>query len=230
MREIILDTETTGLDPNRGHRITEIGCVEVIDCVPTGRTFHAYVNPERDVPAEVTEITGLTNTFLADKPVFAKIVDDLVAFVGDARVIAHNAAFDRNFVNAELIRHKKSPIPDKRWMCTVELSRSMLPGAQVSLDALCRRFNISLEKRDKHGALIDAELLAEVYLQLNGGRERKLDFGDAQAAAARAAAGSIRRAPRPTPLPSLITADEAAAHAAFVGKLGAEAIWAKYAE
>jgi DNA polymerase-3 subunit epsilon len=227
MREVILDTETTGLDPTYGHRITEIGCIEVIDCVPTGRTFHAYVNPERDVPAEVTEITGLTNTFLADKPVFARIVDDLVAFVGDARVIAHNAAFDRNFVNAELTRHKKSAIPEQRWLCTLELARSMLPGAQTSLDALCRRFNISLEKRDKHGALIDAELLAEVYLQLNGGRERKLDFGDKAAAAARAAA-SVRRAPRPTPLPSLITGDEAAAHAAFIAKLGGEAIWAKY--
>jgi DNA polymerase-3 subunit epsilon len=227
LREIILDTETTGLDPLSGHRITEIGCVEVIDCVPTGRTFHSYLNPERDVPREVIEITGLTSAFLKDKPLFAQVVDDLLAFIGQARVIAHNAQFDRNFVNAELARAKKPTIPDQRWMCTVELSRSMLPGAQVSLDALCRRFNISLEKRDKHGALVDALLLSEVYLQLNGGRERKLDFGDAAAAAARAAT-VVRRAPRPAPLPSLVTAEEAQAHAAFVGKLGDGAIWRKY--
>jgi DNA polymerase-3 subunit epsilon len=227
MREVILDTETTGLDPLHGHRITEIGCVEVLDCVPTGRTFHSYVNPERDVPSEVVDITGLTTAFLRDKPLFEDVVADLLAFVGGDRVIAHNAPFDRKFVNAELSRIKQPPIPDKRWMCTAELARSMLPGAQVSLDALCRRFNISLEKRDKHGALIDAQLLAEVYLQLNGGRERKLDFGETSAAAAARAASAAPKSARPEPLPSLITAAEADAHAAFVKKLGEAAFWLK---
>ncbi len=179
------------------------------------------------MPAEVVEITGLTAAFLADKPVFAEILEPFLRFVGEARVIAHNAPFDRAFVNAELGRHDRLAIDDERWLDTLELARSMFPGAQTSLDALCRRFNISLERRDKHGALVDAELLAEVYLELNGGRERRLDFGDDAAAAARAAA-EIRRAPRPVPLAALVTVAEARAHAAFVASLGESALWLRY--
>ena len=231
MREIVLDTETTGLRAIEGDRITEIGCVEVIDCIPTGRSFHTYVNPERDVPQEVVEITGLTTAFLRDKPVFAAICADLVAFVGDARVVAHNAPFDRGFINAELDRMGIAAIEETRWLDTLELARSMFPGAQTSLDALCRRFNISLERRDKHGALVDAELLAEVYLQLNGGRERSLDFGDAAAALAATQAGVeavARRTPRPTPLKERVSAEEARAHATFVETLGSDALWLRY--
>jgi DNA polymerase-3 subunit epsilon len=228
VREVILDTETTGLDPLRGDRITEIGCIEVVDCVPTGRSFHSYVNPEREVPSEIIEITGVTTAFLADKPVFREILEPLLAFVGSARLVAHNAPFDRSFVNAELARQKRSAFPDDRWIDTAELARAKFPGAQTSLDALCRRFGVSLERRVKHGALIDAELLAEVYLQLNGGRERKLDFGEAATAAVRAAAREIRRAARPVPLGSLLTTEEAQAHAAFVATLGQGALWLKY--
>jgi DNA polymerase-3 subunit epsilon len=230
MREVILDTETTGLDPLRGDRIIEVGCVEVIDCVPTGRTFHSYLNPEREVSAEITEITGLTTAFLSDKPLFRDIVDPLLAFIGGAPLVAHNAPFDRGFVLAELTRLKRSALTDRLWLDTAEMARAKLPGAQVSLDALCRRFGVSLEKRVKHGALIDAELLAEVYLQLNGGRERKLDFGQAAIANARSATAEVRRAPRPTPLKPLVTAEEATAHAAFVATLGKGALWLRYSE
>ncbi|MGD2134060.1 MAG: DNA polymerase III subunit epsilon [Maricaulaceae bacterium] len=229
MREIVLDTETTGLDPQSGDRITEIGCIEVIDCIPTGRTFHTYVNPLRPVPREVVEITGLTTEFLADKPTFAEIAEGFITFVGEARCVAHNAPFDRGFVNSELSRATLAEIVDERWLDTLELAREMFPGAQTSLDALCRRFNISLERRDKHGALIDAELLAEVYLQLNGGRERSLDFGEKGAAGAGAAAAAPRNQ-RPSALGSLVSAEEAEAHAAFVTSLGENALWRRYEE
>ena len=229
MREIVLDTETTGLHARDGDRVTEIGCVEVIDCIPTGRSFHAYVNPERAVPQEVVEITGLTTAFLSDKPLFADICAELEMFIGDARLVAHNAPFDRGFLNAELERLGRPALEDARWFDTLELVRSMFPGAQSSLDALCRRFNISLERRDTHGALVDAELLAEVYLQLNGGRERSLDFGDAAAEEARQVAANARLRPRPTPLGSLVSAEERAAHDAFVATLGEDVLWSRYA-
>jgi len=228
MREIVLDTETTGLQAWEGDRITEIGCVELIDCLPTGATFHTYVNPQRVVPQVVVEITGLTTEFLADKPPYADIHDAFFAFIGDSRLVAHNATFDRGFVNSELERHGVAQLPDDRWFDTLELARSMFPGAQSSLDALCRRFDISLESREKHGALVDAELLAEVYLQLNGGRERSLDFGDAAKAAARAAEEAVTRSPRPTPLGSLVSPEEATAHSTFVATLGDEQLWSKY--
>ena len=226
-REIVLDTETTGLDPGRGDRITEIGCVEVIDCIPTGRSFHSYVNPEREVPPEVVEITGLTTAFLADKPLFEVICEELVVFVGDARLVAHNAPFDRGFINAEFARLGVDVLPEERWLDTLELARAMFPGAQTSLDALCRRFNISLERRDKHGALVDAELLAEVYLQLNGGRERSLDFGEAASTATTVTHGERVR-PRPKPLGALLSSDEIAGHEAFVETLGENALWRRY--
>ncbi len=185
-REIVFDTETTGLKPFKGDRITEIGCVEVIDLLPTGKTFRRYVNPERDVPEEVVRITGLTTEFLADKPLFAEIVDDFLEFVGKSKMVAHNARFDRDFVNVELTKLDRTPFEDKRFIDTLLIARKKFPGAYNSLDALCKRFSVSLSERALHGALLDAKLLAEVYLELNGGRERKLNLEPSRAKAKKA--------------------------------------------
>lgn len=227
MREIVFDVETTGLDPASGDRITELGCVEVIDYIPTGRTFQAYVNPQRALDAKAMEITGLTNEFLADKPVFAAHVEPLLSFIGDARMVAHNASFDRGFLNMELARAGREPIPDTRWLDTLELARVMFPGMHNSLDALCKRFNISLDARDKHGALLDSRLLAEVYLHLNGGREQSLDLtvSDDKRTARRDV--SAIAAKRPTG--PLSTEAERAAHAAFLATLGGELVWGSLA-
>ncbi|WP_421789552.1 DNA polymerase III subunit epsilon [Hyphobacterium sp.] len=226
MREIVFDTETTGLDPQTGDRITELGCVEVEDFIPTGRTWHSYVNPQRSVPEKVTEITGLTAEFLADKPLFADVADDFLAFVGDANVVAHNAPFDRGFINMELERVGKPVIQNDRWVDTVVIARKKYPGAHASLDALCKRFGISLETRDKHGAIIDALLLADVYLELNGGRERALDLaGDAGEAG-----GPVQFPSRPSrtnALLSRLSPEEDAAHRAFIETLGDNPIWIK---
>lgn len=226
MREIVFDTETTGLDPRTGDRITEMGCVEVEDFIPTGRTWHSYVNPQRSVPAKATEITGLTAEFLADKPLFADVADDFLEFVGDAHVVAHNAPFDRGFINMELERAGKPVIANERWVDTVVMARKMFPGAHASLDALCKRFGVSLETRDKHGAIIDALLLADVYLELNGGRERALDLsGDSGETG-----GNVvfpARPARPQSLASRLTDDEAAAHLSFVETLGERPVWKK---
>lgn len=224
MREIVFDTETTGLDPRTGDRITEMGCVEVEDFIPTGRTWHAYVNPQRSIPEKVTEITGLTAEFLADKPLFKDVADGFLEFVGDSRVVAHNAPFDRGFINMELERIGKPVIANDRWVDTVVIARKKFPGAHASLDALCKRFGISLETRDKHGAIIDALLLADVYLELNGGRERALDLaGDS------GEAGGVvsfpKRPPRPEALKSRLSQDEQAAHEAFVETLGENPVW-----
>jgi len=226
MREIVFDTETTGLSPADGDRITEIGCVEVVDFVPTGREFHSYVNPQRPIPQKVIELTGLTNDFLDDKPLFADVVDDFLAFVGDAALVAHNAGFDRDFVNAELERHSRPAIHGERFRCTLVMAREKFPGVRLSLDSLCERFRIPLDARDKHGALIDARLLAQVYLELNGGRERALDIFEEQGAARAVVAGAAP--PRPQALPPRITDRERAAHAAFVEELGEKALWALY--
>lgn len=226
MREIVFDTETTGLDPRTGDRITEMGCVEVEDFIPTGRTWHSYVNPQRSVPAKATEITGLTAEFLADKPLFADVADAFLEFVGDANVVAHNAPFDRGFINMELERAGKPVIANERWIDTVVMARKMFPGAHASLDALCKRFGVSLETRDKHGAIIDALLLADVYLELNGGRERALDLsGDAGEAG-----GTVvfpARPARSQPLAPRLTEAEAAAHLTFVETLGERPVWKK---
>ncbi|WP_420430217.1 DNA polymerase III subunit epsilon [Hyphobacterium sp.] len=224
MREIVFDTETTGLDPRTGDRITELGCVEVEDFIPTGRTWHAYVNPQRDIPEKVTEITGLTAEFLADKSLFKDVADDFLEFVGDSRVVAHNAPFDRGFINMELERIGKPVIANDRWVDTVVIARKKFPGAHASLDALCKRFGISLETRDKHGAIIDALLLADVYLELNGGRERALDLaGDS------GENGGVvsfpKRSARPEPIKSRLTEAEQAAHEAFVDSLGENPVW-----
>ncbi|MBT3931852.1 MAG: DNA polymerase III subunit epsilon, partial [Rhodospirillaceae bacterium] len=174
MREIILDTETTGLDPASGDRIVEIGCVVAQHHIPTGETYHVYVNPERDMPIEAFNVHGLSEEFLSDKPVFAEVVAAFLEFIGDSQLVIHNASFDMKFLNAELKRLGFPVLPMERSTDTVALARRTFPGAQASLDALCRRFEIDLSRREKHGALLDAELLAEVYLQLRGGRQPDL--------------------------------------------------------
>lgn len=223
MREIIFDTETTGFDPAGSDRITELGCIEVIDLIPTGREYHQLVNPERDIPKEVTELTGHTWDSLREQPKFAEIAEAFLAFVGDAVLVAHNAPFDRGFINMELERTGKKPIPDDRFKDTVPMARARFPGSPASLDALCKRFEISLESRTKHGALIDAYLLAEVYLELNGGREQKLEFSESSQGKGRASYPA--RSPRVEALASRLTQDEAASHQAYIKTLGDNSLW-----
>jgi len=226
MREVVLDTETTGLDPNDGHRIIEIGCVELLDHYPSGRSFQRYLNPERMVPLDSQDIHGITDEFLSDKPLFASVVEDLFAFLGDAPLVIHNAGFDLKFLNAELHRIARKPIPYARAIDTVEIAKSKLPGARYSLDDLCRRFGVDLATRAKHGALLDAQLTAQVYLELVGGRQRTLVLApvDERAAESEIEVGFLR--PRPVPLENLVTQAELEAHAAFiVRELGADAIW-----
>lgn len=188
MREIVLDTETTGLDPKAGHRIVEIGCIELFNHVPTGKTYHQYINPERDMPVEAERVHGLSEDFLSGHPVFADIAEAFVEFVGDAPLVIHNAAFDMGFINAELARVGMPELDRKRAIDTVSMARRKFPGAQASLDALCRRFGIDLSGRELHGALLDSELLAAVYLELLGGRQHGMDLAaDAAARAADAA-------------------------------------------
>jgi DNA polymerase-3 subunit epsilon len=177
MREIVLDTETTGLDPADGHRIIEIGCVELINYIPTGKVYHTYVNPERDVPSEASAISGIKTDFLKPFPVFSKIVDDFLSFLGEDRLVIHNASFDLKFLNAEFGRLNHPLLPDHRAIDTLKIARSKFPGSPASLDALCRRFQIDLSSRTKHGALVDSELLAKVYLELVGGRQTSLSLG-----------------------------------------------------
>ena len=227
MREIILDTETTGLDPNEGHRLVEIGCVEMIDRTPTGETWHKYFYPERDMPIEAFNVHGLSSEFLADKPLFKDLAQEFVAFVGDAQLVIHNAGFDMRFLNAELKRVNLAILPLDRVVDTLAMARRKHPGARASLDELCQRYGIDNSKRVKHGALLDAEILAEVYIELTGGRQTALSLASISAATvARAAAGAIKR--RPTPLASRIRPEERAAHEAFIATLGDQAIWKKY--
>ncbi|HSF62794.1 MAG TPA: DNA polymerase III subunit epsilon, partial [Paracoccaceae bacterium] len=221
MREIVLDTETTGFEPSEGHRIVEIGAVELENHIPTGRTFHVYLNPDRPMPKEAFEVHGLSDEFLRDKPRFAAVAADFLAFVGDARLVIHNAAFDMKFLNAELTAVGHPRLPDARALDTLLLARQKFPGAPASLDALCRRFGVDNSAREKHGALLDSEILAEVYLELIGGRQPGLVLspsGDARSGGARGtdAAGDWRPRPRPAPLPPRLTEEEAAAHQALV--------------
>jgi DNA polymerase-3 subunit epsilon len=231
-REIVLDTETTGLDPRTGHRLVEIACVELEDFLPTGRSFHRYVHPERDSDPEAERVHGLTSAFLADKPRFGEphVCDALLEFIGEAVVVAHNAAFDRGFVNHELERAGRAGLPEARWVDTLPLAQKRFPGVHNSLDALCKRFKISLAEREKHGALIDAQLLAAVYLELNGGRERGLDLmvvGTSRIAAL--AVGEALYGPRPRPLAARSTEAEREAHLIFVrGALAEKAVWLKF--
>src|ERR1700742_3038002 len=184
MREIVFDTETTGFEPSDGHRIVEIGCVELIDHFPTGKSFQAYLNPERDVPIESQRVHGLSDEFLRDKPVFAAVVEDFLAFIGDAPLVIHNASFDIKFINAELARTGHPSIPHARSIDTIEIAKRKIPGARYSLDELCKRFGVDLSARSKHGALLDAQLTAEVYLELIGGRQRGLMLAPVEIAAA----------------------------------------------
>lgn len=228
-REIVLDTETTGLDPRRGHRLIEIACIEIEDLLPTGRHFHRYVDPERDIEPEAEKVHGLSRAFLHGKPRFADVADEFLDFVGDAPLVAHNAQFDRGFVNAELEKMGRVPIPDPRWVCTYVLAQGKFPGMYNSLDALCKRFRISLAEREKHGALIDTRLLSMVYLELQGGKERGLDLGPIRVEAAPVEGVVVGGyGPRSTPLALRSTEDERAAHAAFVARvLKDKAVWLK---
>jgi DNA polymerase III subunit epsilon len=228
MREIVLDTETTGLDPDTGDRIVEIGGVEIVNHVPTGRTFHRYINPQRDMPPDAVAVHGLTAEFLADKPVFAQVSEAFLDFVGDARLVIHNAVFDMKFLNAELGWVGRPGLPWARTVDTLDLARRRFPGAQNSLDALCRRFGIDNSGREKHGALLDSELLAEVYLELMGGRQPDLTLTVVRTDGVTAALASWSPPPRPRPLAPRLTPAEAAAHAAFVASFGADAAWSRY--
>lgn len=225
MREIVLDTETTGLDPFAGDRIVELGAVELLNHMPTGRTFHAYLNPQRDVPAEAVAVHGLTADFLADKPLFGAVAAEFAAFLGDARLVIHNAAFDMKFLNAELGWAGHAALPQARAVDTLELARRRFPGANNTLDALCRRFGVDNSGREKHGALLDSELLAEVYLELMGGRQPDFALGVVASGEAGAVVVAWLPPPRPRPLPPRITAAETEAHAAFIAELGAAALW-----
>jgi DNA polymerase-3 subunit epsilon len=227
MREIVFDTETTGFEPGEGHRIVEIGLVELMDHFPTGRSKQFYLNPERDVPIESQRVHGLSGEFLADKPLFAHIADEFLEFVGDAVLVIHNASFDMKFINAELIRVGRTPLSMARTVDTIEIAKRKLPGARYSLDELCRRFSIDLSAREKHGALLDAELTAQVYLELVGGRQRGLALAPVEIAVERQHAETSRARQRPHELSPRITAEEIARHIAFVAKeLGDKAIWA----
>jgi DNA polymerase-3 subunit epsilon len=225
MREIVLDTETTGLDPADGHRIIEIGCVELYDHVPTGATFQRYLHPDRLVPVESQRVHGITDEFLADKPRFAAVVAELAEFLGDAPLVIHNASFDLKFLNAEFARIPHPFIPLARAIDTIEIAKTKFPGARYSLDELCRRFAIDLSGRQKHGALLDAELTARVYLELVGGRQTRLKLSPTEIAS-EAVQAHITARVRPHPLGQRVSAAEAEAHAAFVAsELGSDAVW-----
>jgi DNA polymerase-3 subunit epsilon len=226
MREIVFDTETTGLDPASGDRIVEIGCIEIVHRLPTGRTFHAYFNPGRAMPAGAEAVHGLSNAFLADKPAFAERVEELLAFLGDCPLVAHNAGFDFAFLNAELEICRREAVCRSRMVDTVALAKVRHPGAKLSLDALCTRYGIDRSHRTRHGALLDAELLAQVYVELTGGRQIGLDLAslaanDTMPSAAAMAAERVRRPPRP----HSASPAELVRHAEFVATLTAP-LWA----
>jgi len=228
MREIVLDTETTGFEPDTGDRVVEIGAVELVNHMPTGRTYHQYINPERMMPKEAFEVHGLGDDFLRDKPVFRLIGEAFLDFVGDARLVIHNAAFDMKFLNAELGWISLPLIPFERAIDTLAIARKRFPGAPSSLDALCRRFGIDNSARTLHGALLDSEILAEVYLELIGGRQPGLVLGGGFTTGGDEPGTSAwRPPPRPMPLPPRITEAEADAHRQFVERLGPGALWAE---
>lgn len=226
LREIVFDTETTGFHAKGDDRITEIGCIEIIDLLPTGRQFHAYCDPLRDVPAKVVEITGLTTEFLRGKPLFNDIADDFLEFIQDSTLIAHNAQFDIGFINAELIRSGREPLPQSRFKDTLAMAHAKFPGSPASLDALCKRFGVSLSARDKHGAIIDSELLAAVYLELSGGRAMSLGL-DAKAAVTENESGFPTAKQRDKPLVLMPSDAEREAHREFVSALKGDAVWEK---
>jgi DNA polymerase III subunit epsilon len=227
-RELILDTETTGLDPSSGDRIVEIGCVEVINSVTTGQTFHAYLDPERDMPEEAFRVHGLSRDFLRDKPKFAEVAAQLLDFLGDARLVIHNAEFDMKFINAELARCNLPLIGMDRVVDTLAIARRKHPGASNSLDALCARYRIDNSRRTKHGALLDAEILAEVYAELLGGRQKVFELATRAAPKVEAIRIEERELIRPEPLGGFLQGIEEEAHSALLSKMGEKALWAKY--
>ena len=226
MREIVFDTETTGFEPSDGHRIVEIGLVELVDHFPTGNELRFYLNPEREVPIESQRVHGLSNGFLADKPLFAAVADEFLAFIGDAPLVIHNASFDIKFINAELERVSRPRISLSRAIDTIEIAKRKIPGARYSLDELCKRFGVDLSARTKHGALLDAQLTAEIYLELIGGRQRGFMLAPVEIAAAQGTEHVRAARQRPEKLAPSITVAELEIHAAFVAKeLGGKDLW-----
>ncbi|GLK68784.1 DNA polymerase III subunit epsilon [Hansschlegelia plantiphila] len=224
MREIVLDTETTGLDPLTGDRVVEIGCVELLNRIATGASYHVYLNPERDMPEGAFRVHGLSSEFLADKPLFADIADEFLAFIDDGSLVIHNAAFDMGFLNAELTRAKRPPLGYERVIDTLMLARRKNPGGQNSLDSLCQRYGIDNSRRTKHGALLDSEILAEVYLELLGGRQASLGLSHLDGVGFSSGKAAAQR---PVPLPSRLTAADIEVHLAFVATLK-EPVWREY--
>ena len=231
LREIVLDTETTGFDATKGDRLIEIGCVELYNRIPTGQEFHRFVNPERDVPAEAQAVHGISTEFLKDKPLFAQIADEFLAFIGEDVLVIHNAPFDVGFLSAELARIGRPPLMMSRVVDTLALARRQHPAGPNSLDALCKRYSVDNSQRTKHGALMDSLLLAEVYVELLGERQATLGLAQSAGQDLGRISGRARvrkAATRPTPLPSRIGADDEAAHRAFVDSLGENAVWRRY--
>lgn len=228
MREIVLDTETTGLDALRGDRLVEIGCVEMFNHMPTGQTYHVYINPERDMPQEAFAVHGLSSEFLADKPLFATVAEDFLTFIGDAPLIIHNASFDIGFINMELDRVKRTIIPRERLVDTLLLARRKHPGVSNRLDDLCSRYAIDNSRRTKHGALLDAELLAEVYIDLIGARQSSLILAETRTTSVRVV--EVERRVREAPLLPRVTPQEIEAHRAFVATLGDNPLWREFSD
>jgi len=228
MREIVLDTETTGLDPLRGDRLVEIGCVEIYNRMPTGQTYHCYINPERDMPAEAFNVHGLSAEFLSTKPLFTEVVDEFLAFIGDAPLVIHNASFDIGFINAELDRIKRPAISRDRLVDTLLLARRKHPGVSNRLDDLCSRYSIDNSHRTKHGALLDSELLAEVYIDLIGARQSQLILASETRVAQSSGIGETPRRLREVPLASRVTDADREEHRAFVATLGDKPIWNEF--
>jgi DNA polymerase-3 subunit epsilon len=228
MREIVFDTETTGLEWLKGDRLVELGCVELLNHIPTGRTFHAYINPRRPVPMDAVAVHGHTDAFLADKPCFDAICGEFLDFIGDSVLIAHNAAFDRGFINMELTLCQRLVFEDHRFVDTLVLARRRHPNGPNSLDALCARYGINTSARTRHGALLDAQILAEVYLELLGGRQATFALGSIGRSSGSYGPMHQPIAPRPVSLPARIGEADRAAHAAYVRAMSAEALWARY--
>lgn len=228
IREIILDTETTGLDPATGDRIVEIGCVEIINSIATGQTFHVYLDPERDMPEEAFRVHGLSREFLTGKPKFAEVAPAFTDFIADAHLVIHNAEFDMKFINAELARCGVATVSMDRVVDTLAIARRKHPGASNSLDALCSRYKIDNSRRTKHGALLDAEILAEVYAELMGGRQKVLELAAAVVKTVESVSLEPIMIERPAPLESLLLAAEEQAHSDLVARMGEKALWSKY--
>lgn len=226
MREIVLDTETTGLDPATGDRLVELACVEIINTVPTGDSFHVFIDPQRDVPEEAFRVHGLSTEFLKGKPLFEQIVDDFLRFIGSDPLVIHNAEFDMRFINAEMKRCNREPLRMDRVVDTLAIARRKHPGSPNSLDALCSRYRIDNSRRTKHGALLDAELLAEVYVELAGGRQAAMVLANEIKVVEQTEIILVE--PRAEPVPTLLDFAEENAHRAFIGKMGEKAVWLKY--